>query len=335
MRLPWPAPILYCRPAPNGDIQQPMGDHMVWFYIQNDQRIGPVDEAEFFRLACEGLLHPGDLVWNPSMDNQWVAAEDVPELAPHFQEAGTAPRGTTPNGLLMDQARFSLRRQWPTAVGVTLLYFLINNALSFASEIGSNPILKGALSILDFLVAIFITGPLLFGWARFYLQVARREHPDLNRLFDGFKNYWTCVVTSLLMGLYVLLAAVPAVLAGAAAAILLALRHPNPAFSWAAPGLLLLMIPAFIPVILVSLNYSQAFFILSDRPGERASAALAQSRRLIRGHRWKRFCLDWRFFGWALLGLLTCGIGFLWIAPYLATTHALFYDDIRPKRLQP
>ena len=29
------------------------------------------------------------------------------------------------------------------------------------------------------------------------------------------------------------------------------------------------------------------------------------------------------------LGILTCGIGLLWVTPYMATSHALFYDDIR------
>lgn len=308
---------------------------MHWFYIRNDQRIGPVEDTEFFRLAREGLLLPDDLVWNPSMDNQWSAASDVPELAPYLQPEETVPRGTIPNARLMDLARFSLRGQWANAVGVTLLYFLINNALGIASETGSSEVLKGALSLLDFLVDVFIAGPLLFGWARFFLQIARRKRPDLNRLFDGFKNYWTCVVTSLLMGLYILLAALPAFIAGTAGALLLATRNESAAFAWTGLLLLMLMLPAIIPAILVSLNYSLTFYILSDHPGERASGALARSRRLMHGFRWKRFCLDWRFFGWILLGLLSCGIGFLWISPYMATTHARFYDDIRPDRPRP
>ena len=40
-------------------------------------------------------------------------------------------------------------------------------------------------------------------------------------------------------------------------------------------------------------------------------------------------CLWWRFFGWMLLCILTCGIGFLWLMPYMTTSYARFYDDVR------
>ena len=43
---------------------------------------------------------------------------------------------------------------------------------------------------------------------------------------------------------------------------------------------------------------------------------------------WKLFCLHWRFFGWALLCVLTLGIGFLWLGPYIAMSTAKFYDDL-------
>jgi len=50
---------------------------------------------------------------------------------------------------------------------------------------------------------------------------------------------------------------------------------------------------------------------------------------MMKGNRWKLFCLFWRFFGWFLLGILSLGIGFLWIMPYLQTTLARFYDDLK------
>ena len=47
------------------------------------------------------------------------------------------------------------------------------------------------------------------------------------------------------------------------------------------------------------------------------------------GCQWKYFCLQWRFFGWALLCLLTLGIGFLWLVPYIEMSNAKFYDDLK------
>ncbi len=76
--------------------------------------------------------------------------------------------------------------------------------------------------------------------------------------------------------------------------------------------------------------YSQVFFILADLPETGAYDAIQLSTQMMVGFKWKKFCLGWRFFGWALLGILTCGIGWLWLYPYVMTSNAKFYDDIRP-----
>ncbi|WP_369292780.1 DUF975 family protein, partial [Saccharophagus degradans] len=41
-----------------------------------------------------------------------------------------------------------------------------------------------------------------------------------------------------------------------------------------------------------------------------------------------------RFLGWAILCLLTLGIGFLWLIPYMYVTYAKFYDDLKIDPLQ-
>lgn len=50
---------------------------------------------------------------------------------------------------------------------------------------------------------------------------------------------------------------------------------------------------------------------------------------MMKGNKWKLFCLGWRFFGWMLLCMLTLGIGFLWLVPYIKVSFAQFYDDIK------
>ena len=47
----------------------------------------------------------------------------------------------------------------------------------------------------------------------------------------------------------------------------------------------------------------------------------------MKGKRWKMFCLGCRFIGWALLCVLTLGIGLLWLVPYVNTSIAAFYED--------
>ena len=36
-----------------------------------------------------------------------------------------------------------------------------------------------------------------------------------------------------------------------------------------------------------------------------------------------------RFIGWVLLCILTLGIGFLWLSPYIQISYAKFYEDIK------
>ena len=56
-----------------------------------------------------------------------------------------------------------------------------------------------------------------------------------------------------------------------------------------------------------------------------ASEALARSTEMMRGYKARLFCLDLSFFGWRLLGILTLGIGNLWVNPYSTLSTAAFY----------
>ena len=71
------------------------------------------------------------------------------------------------------------------------------------------------------------------------------------------------------------------------------------------------------------------FYIIADEPTIGASAALDKSRKMMDGYKWKYVCLQFRFFGWALLCLLTLGIGYLWLIPYMYISMAKFYDDVK------
>lgn len=52
-----------------------------WFYAAGDTRLGPVSEDDLKRLATDGKLKPGDLVWRDGMPD-WVEARTVDALFP-------------------------------------------------------------------------------------------------------------------------------------------------------------------------------------------------------------------------------------------------------------
>ena len=61
--------------------------------------------------------------------------------------------------------------------------------------------------------------------------------------------------------------------------------------------------------------------------------AIDKSKAMMKGYKLKFFYLQLRFLGWALLCILTLGIGFLWLIPYAYVSMAHFYDDIKDNLL--
>ena len=132
----------------------------------------------------------------------------------------------------------------------------------------------------------------------FALAVVRSQSLELGMLFQGFEEFGRALAAYLLMALFVAL--------------------------WS----LLLIIPG----IVAGLAYSMTYYILRDQPNLGVMDAIGLSRQMMRGNKWKYFCLQWRFFGWSLLCLLTCGIGFFWLMPYMMASQAAFYEDLRAGR---
>lgn len=146
------------------------------------------------------------------------------------------------------------------------------------------------------LLSVLVSGPLVVGLGIFFLALVRGSQPEIEMLFEGFKFFLTALVASVLMGLLVML--------------------------WS----LLLIIPGIIAMY----AYSQTFLIIADDSSIGPLEALKRSRQIMKGNKWKYFCLNLRFLGWSLLCLLTpLWIGYLWLYPYMMASLAHFYEDIR------
>lgn len=143
--------------------------------------------------------------------------------------------------------------------------------------------------------SIIIAGPFALGLAVFTLNLSRGNEVKIEQLFEGFRRFADGLIAYLLILLYVLL--------------------------WS----LLLIIPGIIKAY----SYSMTFFIMNDEPDLTPQEAMAKSQQIMDGYKMKYFRLNIRFFGWALLCILTLGIGFLWLIPYIHVTFAKFYEDIK------
>ena len=69
-------------------------------------------------------------------------------------------------------------------------------------------------------------------------------------------------------------------------------------------------------------------YILAEHPELTASEAIAQSKAMMAGNRWRLFCLQFSFIGWSILCTLTLGLGNLALQPYEMAAIAAFYREL-------
>jgi uncharacterized membrane protein len=223
----------------------------------------------------------------------------VPELGDRI--------GGSSNRELMADARSALSGNWGMGILGYVLYmaliisfslFVFTAVLfvSIVSQIGGGNTLAAldAMQMFSSLVQLLVNGAFIVGFCGFFLGIAQEGAARLELLFVGFKRFWTSFGTYFLYSLFV--------------------------FLWT----LLFVIPG----IIAAFRYAMAFFIIADDEDCGALEALSRSKEMMKGNKWKFFCLHWRFVGWWLLATFTFGIGYLWLIPYMQTAFAKFYEDV-------
>lgn len=145
-------------------------------------------------------------------------------------------------------------------------------------------------------IGAIATGLLSVGFAAFFLDALRSEKASFDSFFKGFTEYLgTKLVSMLLVGIYT--------------------------FFWT--------ILFYIPGIVKTYSYAMTPYILLDKPELSANEAITDSRMMMRGHKMELFLLDLSFIGWILLSLLTCGILFIYVVPYMQAARAEFYRTLK------
>lgn len=149
-------------------------------------------------------------------------------------------------------------------------------------------------SIVCAVVYLILGGAVKLGYAKFNLALIDHKEAKIQDLFSQFSRFGSGFLLNLLEFIFIVL--------------------------WS----LLLIIPG----IIAAFSYSMAPYILYENPGMRPYDALRASKDLMRGNKWRLFCLELSFIGWSFLCTLTCGIGYLWLRPYQEAAHASFYRQI-------
>ncbi len=210
-----------------------------------------------------------------------------------------------------------LAGRWGIAIGAGLVATALMGGanVSVSFPIDSDTIVKSlggtaSLKLLVILVALFAVVFLISmavsiayslfssvietGYARFNLDLVDFADPSFGSLFSYFRYWKHVAVAGILRQLFISL------------------------------GYLLFIIPG----VIIAYNYAMVPYILAEDPTLSGKEALARSKQIMYGHRWRLFCVEMSFFGWALLAVLSFGIGMIWLTPYMSATRAAFYKDL-------
>lgn len=203
---------------------------------------------------------------------------------------------------------------WTPFFATILTGFLMTDPGSIISLIAENPnyqsilenpeyspvLLTALFSIFVFSVLfnLFVGYPILVGMDRFFME-NRISGSKVERVFWVFKsgNYLNVIKIMFLLNLKVLL--------------------------WS-----FLFI---IPGIIKSYEYFMVPYILAENPGIDSKRAFELSKKMTDDEKFDIFILGLSFIGWILLGSLTCGIGLLFLEPYVQATYAELYQSEREK----
>ena len=217
------------------------------------------------------------------------------------------------------QAKKRLKKSWTVPVLITLIFYIIffminkdsfefslpdfsnieNFSYSYSLNVATNDE-NTTLSLLTSLINILISGIFGIAYAKFYLDMIQKDKMQ----FQDFVNNLSMFVRGILGQLWMIL--------------------------W----IVLWSFLFFIPGIVKTFAYSQMHYILAEFPEVSVTEAMKISMKITKGYKWDIFMMYLSFLGWMFLSMLSCGIGFLWLIPYMNLSSANAYKFLLENALE-
>lgn len=215
---------------------------------------------------------------------------------------------------LKQKAKNTLRGKYWTILGVSILagflqggFFTIITELidpthtyltvfgNYAVDVNGLIRLWILVTIISWLYSIFLGNTILIGFYK-YLILSIKENPSASTLFDFFKtSYWNIIKV---MFFYQI-------------------------------KLILWTLCFIVPGIIKAYEYSMVPYILAQHPDMESTEVFERSKELTRDNKFNIFILELSFIGWILLGLMCCGIGVLFVVPYVDITMTHLYIKLK------
>lgn len=188
--------------------------------------------------------------------------------------------------------------RWWKMTLATIAIYLISGGFSIYVNIATvinrddpSPTVGYSSSIITLLLI-----PFTIAASGYYLNHIRGFNPEWKSLYkEGIDNYGSYLVTGVLVNVFTVL--------------------------WS----LLFVVPGIIKAI----AYSQAKYVIHDNPRLKGKEAIEISKRMTNGFKGDLFSMYLSFIGWYILVGLTGGILSIYVTPYVETTSAMYYENLK------
>ncbi|MBS7298856.1 MAG: DUF975 family protein [Eubacteriales bacterium] len=265
--------------------------------------------------------------------------------------------------VLKDRAKSVLATSyWPT-LAIVLVYYAASTIIAnfFTLNISSTITLYSTSTVIlyagiilirilmSFAATILLTYPLLVGVNKYLLEQAKGTSPQISEILYAFRsNYSKIVCTVLAKQLVITLLILLPMLALGILSVYLLLKTgytlptefntaqlerlsvhltESPAFMLLPLFTILITIPALIKVY----DYYLVEYIIAEDSDISWREALRKSKNMMKGNRFATFVLGLSFIGWTMLGVFLCGIGSVFVIPYIFATDAQLYLELSGK----
>lgn len=225
-------------------------------------------------------------------------------------------------------ARGQLIGHYGTVAGAYFIHMLCITPLTFAvaSLFAESTLMNLILSTTASFLISLVSGLFIAGEAYMYLKIACNQPVTIGDLFFGFQheNQKVLALQAVITGLSILTS-----LPASAVGFISSIYSENSTLN----GIYIILFAAGLVVdLIISLMLSQAFFLMLDFPEYTPKQLLVKSISLMKKNKWRLFRVQFSFFPLVFLGYLSCGIGLLWVQPYMMATEANFYLDLIKKK---
>jgi Predicted integral membrane protein len=88
-----------------------------------------------------------------------------------------------------------------------------------------------------------------------------------------------------------------------------------------------------IPGVVKFYEYRMIPYLIAEYPEKGQDEIFRLSKQMMTGNKWKTFVFDLSFLGWHLLASVTCGLGYLFLLPYLNAACTELYLALKEERL--